>query len=81
MTTVTMIDELIGADAEFGYRFGCDGLTSLNEARSILGGVSTDTVDRLAVENLIRKGKRRGPNGRIVICRRSLMNYIASLEV
>ncbi len=68
------------ADEKFGYEFGCDGLVSRDEACQLLGGVSVDTLEDLYRENKIRKGKM--PGRRVVgICRRSLRNYIRSMEL
>ncbi len=64
-------------DKRFGYEFGCDGLVSMSEARKLLGGVSRDTVKRLGANLKIRLGK--SPN-LIMVCARSLREYIKSLE-
>jgi len=70
--------ELEGNDALFGYAFGCDGWLNLTEARRHLD-VSRWTIDRLHRERVLRKGQT--PKGRIVICRRSIDNYVAGCEV
>lgn len=73
--------QLEGADKQFGYRFGCDGLMSIDEACKFLGGVSRHTLARRADAGLIRTGRQsdRG-SGRTVFCRRSVEEYAASLE-
>ena len=79
---VTVQGPLQGADREFGYRFGVDGLMSLGEACEFLGGIDVQTLNRRVGEGLIRKGKSNGGRyGRILVCRRSVNEYIAGLEV
>lgn len=65
------------SDRSWGYRFGCDGIVSLADAAVMLAGVSTRTVERRIVDGLLRPGKL---GGRLVICRRSLNEYISTLE-
>lgn len=65
------------ADKQYGYRFGCDGLIGFDEARELLGGVCRKTLYRRIEEGLIRKGNIKKKS---VICRRSLVEYISSLE-
>ena len=82
MVTTATKDEPEGADAKFGYRFGIDGLVSLEEACRFLGGINRDTLNKYAAQGLIRKGKRSGLRyGRVVICKRSLEEYASSLEL
>lgn len=77
---VTVINEK-PSDEMFGYIFGCDGLMSMDEVCTFLGkDVAHDTVDRLIAENKLRAGNLRGKRGRVRICRRSLMEYVSSIE-
>ncbi len=67
------------ADRMHGYKFGCEGLTTVPEACEKLG-VSRDTLDRLIHRGVLRKGK--DPiTGRVSICRKSVDVYIAGIEV
>lgn len=65
------------ADTSYGYAFGIDGVVSMQETCKLLGDVSRDTVDRLCEARKLRRGKT---DGLVRICRRSLTNYIRSLE-
>lgn len=67
------------AEKERGYPIGIDGLMSIDEAKTFLGGISDDTLDRLFRDGLIRKTQISGR--RIGICRRSVMNYLADREM
>jgi hypothetical protein len=73
------------AGQEFEWAFGCDGLLTLEEACDLLR-VSRNTLDRLCAEKYLRKGKspRHDPRNkatRVYICRRSLNEYLRSMEV
>jgi hypothetical protein len=70
------------ADQRWGYRFGCDGIVPSDEARTLLGGVCDRTLRRYRSRNLIRVGYRQpgNPASGVVVCRRSLMDYLASCE-
>jgi hypothetical protein len=59
--------ELGDADKKWGYRFGVDGIVKC----------SVETVERRIRDGDIRSGK---DHGRLVICKRSLTDYIAGLE-
>ncbi len=79
--TITLAEptaERITADEKWGYRFGVDGVVSQAEASKLLANASVSTLERRAADDLIRDGK--DGERRVVYCRRSLMNYIASLE-
>lgn len=65
------------ADKRYGYAFGCEGTVSLKDAMEALGKVSRATIDRRLEKGLLRKGK---DGGRVVICAKSLRNYLHSLE-
>lgn len=65
------------ANREWGYRFGVDGVAKQSEARELLGGMSIRTLERRCADGLIRDGK---DGKRVVYCRRSVMDYLASLE-
>ena len=64
------------ADERFGYRFGCDGLMTVGEAARFLG-MSRWTLARRIDEGRIRRGR---DGRRVVICRRSVADYVAGLE-
>lgn len=65
------------SDRSFGYRFGCDGLAKIGDARAELGGVSRYTIYRL-----VRKGKIRAGTveGATVYCLHSIRRYRESRE-
>jgi len=65
------------ADRKWGYEFACDGLMSKDEAMSHLGGISRRTLGRLMAERVIRSGKL---TGKVVLCRRSVVEYAKSRE-
>jgi hypothetical protein len=69
--------ELTDADRRAGYRFGCDGLLDFEAASKLLGGASISTIERRIADGKIRAGRE---GRRVVICRRSLTEYIAGLE-
>lgn len=66
------------ANDAWGYPFGIDGLMSQSQVRVFLGCMSKQTLIRRIAAGLIRKGKD-GPK-RVVICRRSVVNYASRLE-
>lgn len=61
------------ADKKWGYKFGCEGLRSVEGAADFLDK-SRATVYRLVNEEKIRKGKDGN------ICFRSLQDHAHSLE-
>lgn len=65
------------ADRKHGYRFGCDGIVNMKQAAEMLGGVNERTVVRRIDAGVFRVGRE---GGRVVICKRSILDYIASLE-
>jgi len=67
------------ADEQAGYPFGVDGLMSVGEACTFLGGISHDTLYRRCAEGRIRRG-RHAANGKACFCRRSVVEYAKSLE-
>jgi hypothetical protein len=69
--------ELGDADKKWGYRFGVDGIVNPKDAAELLGKCSVETVERRIRDGDIRSGK---DHGRLVICKRSLTDYIAGLE-
>lgn len=78
MATLAVIDEpLSDADRSYGYRFGCEGIVAIPQACEMLGGVSEATLFRRIADDKFRVGRE---GGRTVICKKSLINYIASLE-
>ncbi len=66
-------------DQRYGYEFGCDGLVSVQKARDLLADCSADTIKRLCGEGKLRKGKMPGRRTK-GICRRSIMEYIKTME-
>ncbi|WP_417378161.1 hypothetical protein [Gimesia sp.] len=70
-------EALSGADAKHGYPFGCNGVIDYEAAADRLG-VSKRTVDRYTKKDRFRHGKH--PDGKNVVCVRSLNEYISSLE-
>ena len=69
---------LSGADAEFGYVFGCEGLMTVDEVCETLS-ITRWTIDKLHGDKSLRKGHITG--NRVRICRRSVREYLATLEV
>ena len=75
---ITVVDtSSTPADRKFGYRFGVDGLMAQEEAIEFLGNPSLSTIDRRVEEGKLRRGKDKG---RVVLCRRSVVEYVASCE-
>jgi len=66
----------ITADAEWGYRFGIDGVVTMREACELLA-LSHDTIKRRAAEGRLRLGN---DGGRIKVCRRSIADYLSEIE-
>lgn len=63
----------------YGYAFGCDGLMSSKDACQFLAGLSIDTLDQLARDGRVRKGKI--PGGRkVCFCRRSVIEFARRME-
>jgi excisionase family DNA binding protein len=67
---------LEGADKEWGFRFGAEGTMSIEQVQGFLG-VSERTVYRLIDDGVIRRGKIRG---KPVICKKSVLAYLATTE-
>lgn len=67
------------ADEHYGYEFGCDGLLSVSEVEERLG-VSRSTIWRMCNDGTLRKGKDEARR-MVRICKRSVLEYIKSLEV
>ena len=65
------------ADLQFGYEFGCDGVADVAETRELLGNASVWTLNRRVEAGAIRKGK---DGCRMVFCRRSIRDHIATME-
>ncbi len=65
------------SDAKWGYKFGADGLMSGEEAETFLGGISRRTLYRMVDAGKIRKGRL---TGKIVLCRRSVVQYASGRE-
>ncbi len=65
------------ADKKHGYEFGCDGVMDYATAAEKLG-VSKRTIERYAEQGRFRSGKH--PGSKSVVCRRSINEYMATLE-
>lgn len=65
------------ADEQWGYKFGCDGLLTVDAAGEFLS-ISGRTLDRLSVQGKIRKG--RFPSNVRAFCKRSVIDFAQSLE-
>lgn len=78
-------EELTGSDADYGYRFGCDGVVSFKKAAADLG-VHHNTISNMCDDGRLRPGTRLGKNGEKsqkgnrVVCVRSLNNYIDKIK-
>lgn len=70
-------EKLEGADRKWGYRVGEEGTLSLQDAEEMLS-CSRTTVWRLVKEGKLRKTTVRN---KPVICRRSVLLYLAKNEV
>lgn len=70
------------AAERWGYEFGCRGVLSAEEARVMLGNVCGRTLRRYRAQGFIRVGNRipGKPNSGKVVCRRSLMEFLAAGE-
>lgn len=69
------------ANKKFGYVFGCDGVVDYKGASRLLGVSSRDTIRGMADRGLIRKGQHTGKsNAKAAFCRRSILEYLASIE-
>lgn len=64
------------ASRQFGYTFGDEGVVTMKEACRLLG-MCRDTVKLKAAAGQIRIGS---DGGRIKLCRRSIREYLATLE-
>jgi hypothetical protein len=66
----------------WGYDFGAEGVLDMDEAAR-LAGCSTQTLWRLREKNALRIGKHLGNirKGKAVVCRRSLSEYLKSIEM
>lgn len=69
------------AEKRWGYRFGERGVVPISDAAAMLGK-SERTVERRIEQGFLRRGyaKPGVPQSGIVICRRSLEDYLSSLE-
>lgn len=69
--------KLEGADRHFGYRFAVDGVCDLAETQELTSLSKTKLYD-LSRERKIRRGKI---GKKVVFCRRSIMEYLGTVEV
>lgn len=77
--------ELTGADADYGYEYGCEGFISQADVAEFLG-VHQNTVRKYCRQGYMRKGKHPDKNGRrqqghAFICKRSFREYVKSTEI
>lgn len=77
MSLTVVNTEQSEAERKWGYQFGIDGTVDLEEAAKILGGCDTQTVERRIAAGFLRVGK---DVRRVIICKRSLMQYLARCE-
>lgn len=80
-----MISTTESVDRKWGWEFGEDGLMTPDEACDLIGCGRTK-LDQLLADRVLRKGKdpNFNPNSkgtRVKICRRSVREYIRSMEV
>ncbi|QDV53733.1 helix-turn-helix domain-containing protein [Gimesia fumaroli] len=74
-------EQLTGADEDYGYLFGCDGLLSLKQAAKKLG-VHVNSIRRFCEDGRLRGGKlpvaegEDNSKGKRVVCTRSVRNLI-----
>lgn len=68
---------VVKADDYWSYSFGADGVLTPEAAVEMLGGCCERTLQRRVAERKIRRGK---DGSRVLYCRRSVMDYLASLE-
>ncbi|MFG0332543.1 MAG: helix-turn-helix transcriptional regulator [Maioricimonas sp. JB049] len=66
------------SDQYYGYQFGCDGLLTVREVEDLLR-VSRSTIWRMCADGTLRKGRDEARR-KVRICRRSVSEYIKSLE-
>lgn len=71
-----MAEKLTGADQEWGFRFGVDGVLSVREVLKHL------SIGRTKLYELFDERKlRRGHIGKkVVVCRRSIQEYLKTIE-
>lgn len=69
------------ADKKHGYTFGCDGVVDLDTACHLLGVSAKSTVTSYAERGFIRIGQHKGSKtAKKCVCRRSITEYLSSLE-
>lgn len=69
------------ADKKHGYTFGCEGVVDLDTACNLLGVAAKSTVTNYAEKGFIRIGQHKGSKtAKKVICRKSIDEYLSSLE-
>lgn len=69
------------SDKEYGWRFGSEGFMSMKETMEFLK-MSRSSVDRLIEMFTLRAGKNDPDckTSKVKICKRSVLEYAASLE-
>lgn len=65
------------AASQWGYDFGVDGVLAPEDASQLMGKCCERTLQRRVIDGKIRRGKE---GARVVYCKRSVMDYLASLE-
>ncbi|MFH1301526.1 MAG: hypothetical protein ABIK07_10740 [Planctomycetota bacterium] len=74
-------EQLTGSDADYGYRFGCDGTMSVKKAAAWIG-VHVNSVRRFCEDGRLRGGKlpvadgENNSKGKRIVCTRSVHNLI-----
>jgi hypothetical protein len=72
-------EALEGADKQWGFKFGCDGVMRFPDACKHLG-ISRGTLERRVAADLLRRGQHPGGGG-LVICIRSMEIYKSGMEL
>lgn len=70
-------EKLSGSDRTWGFRFGIDGTASVEEAMGLMSVKKTKFYE-LVKARKIRCGKMER---KTVVCRRSILEYLGSIEV
>ena len=73
---VTASETMSPAERKFGYPFGVDGVIGRKQAEQLLA-CHTATLYRLCQKGIVRRGRL---GGRARFCRRSITEYLRSIE-
>ncbi|WP_010587880.1 hypothetical protein [Schlesneria paludicola] len=63
-------------DRKWGFPYGVDGLLSFEKTQELLGGMSRTSIERHVKSGLLRKGG----SGKVYFCKRSVYDFIRTLE-